>query len=356
MRWYAPSLVACAVLAGFTLRAGAADGFRFTRIIQVGDVLVRREALLPGQSPQKGIGYDGQFYFVIAQDPFLRHAWTVASLDNTLRYRRLLYPLLAYGGSVGQRGLVPYALIGVNVAAMGALVALLAAAAERTLGNPWHALLPAAFPGAWLPMLLDLTEPTHMLLLATAFVAGGSAILLGLATLAKETAAVALVTEAVRHARGREWLAAARHVVVLAACTLWALAVYRLLRGAHESTLGGHLLDPPGAPLLALAKGPPASTVLALPAVTICVLAIARLWRARDGAAWAAAAYALLALAAGSDTWTDPVAYYRVMAGSVVLLFLSWLRAREPVGTWALRLAAVAGALVLVPVVVLSIR
>ena len=47
-------------------------------------------------------GYDGQFYHLVAHDPFLRHD-AVASVDNPrLRWRRILLPLVAWTLALGQ--------------------------------------------------------------------------------------------------------------------------------------------------------------------------------------------------------------------------------------------------------------
>ncbi len=61
-------------------------------------------------------GYDGQFTYFIARDgagaePFMDGA--------SLRYQRILYPLLARAVSFGQADLVPYMLVIINVLALG---------------------------------------------------------------------------------------------------------------------------------------------------------------------------------------------------------------------------------------------
>lgn len=320
---------------------GAADGFQFRAPIRAGSVYALPGVLLPGQRAEPGTGYDGQFYFYLAEDPFLRNPETARSLDNTFRVRRWLYPLLGHVFSGGRRGAVPVALVAINVAALATLTWLLALAALRAGRRPWVALLPVAYAGSWIPLLLDLTEPVQLVLLAAGMLSGSAGLLLG-AALAKETAGVALLTEGVRALADRRWGALARHSAAAAIYLGWALAVFLLVRGTHFNSLGAHFLDPAGAPFLTLLKGP-SHLLTALPAVLICCLACARLVQFRDGPTVAAAAYAVLALGAGYDTWLDPAAFLRVTAGALVLIYLSWCRERDPMGTAALAAGLVAG-------------
>ncbi|TMF88090.1 MAG: hypothetical protein E6I08_08220 [Chloroflexi bacterium] len=321
------------------MRVAATDGFRAESPIQAGARYAKPAVLLPGQQVRPGDGYDGQFYFYLAQDPFLTRPATAAALDNTFRVRRILYPLVAWAVSLGRREALPWVLLLLNIAASAATVGLAAWAAARQGRSAWWALALAAYAGVWVPLLLDLTEPLQLALLAAGMLAG-SGPLLFLAALAKETAGVALVTEAVRR---RSLVHGALAVLYLA----WALFVFKFVKGTVFNDLGAHFLDPPGAPFrLLLTQGPVHALVLA-PAILICLLAVGRLVTARDGAAWAAAAYALLALGAGNDTWLDPAAFYRVTAGALLLTYLSWCLRGDRWGLAALLVGAFSGALLL---------
>ena len=344
------TLVALAFFLFLAVRSGASDGFHFFHPIQLGERFSNPALLLPGQEPQKGVGYDGQFVFYIAQDPFLRNPAIAPSLDNSLRFRRILLPLLAWTLSLGHREWLPALLVFINALAATGVVGLAALAATRAGRSALPALALAIFPGLWIPALLDLTEPLHLLLLEAGLMTGSAALLL-LSGLAKETTAIAMATELGSAVWARQWPVALRQGMAATILVAWSLFVFRTVR-AHESTLGGHLLDPPGAPLLAMARslpGEPARFVLVLAASLICLLAIVRLVRTRDAATWAAAAYGAVALAAGIDTWADPSAYFRVLAGAVVLTFLSWCVARDRIGTVMLVLCATVGAVSLVP-------
>ncbi len=88
-------------------------------------------------------GYDGQFYYRLALDPFdwARTAFGV-TMDQSYRYTRIGYPVLAWLASFGQHQLVPYVLVLINlfgVAAMAILGGMFARASGR------HALFGLAF-------------------------------------------------------------------------------------------------------------------------------------------------------------------------------------------------------------------
>jgi hypothetical protein len=337
-------VLSAVIFSALTLMVGATDGFRFQRAIGIGTRSADPSLLLPRQPIAPGIGDDGQFYFFIAEDPFLRNPLTAPALDNSLRYRRILYPLLAWAASLGHRAWLPYSLMAVNVAACTGVVAACALGARRAGRSPFTALLVAIFPGLWIPLLRDMTEPLQLCLAAWGMLLE-SAGLLFLSSLAKETTAIVQLGEALRLLASRQLVPAARQLFFLGALGAWALLVYRLVP-AQESTLGGHLLDPPGAPFLELVRAAslPARYFFLLPAVALCVLSVVRLAWVRDRFAIGAALYALVGLAAGTSTWNDPLAYIRVIALSGVLVFLSWVSARDRAGAAVVALMGMTGA------------
>ncbi len=340
--------LAFVLFAGLALRVGSTDGYRFFRPIGAGELIhTDPRLLLPGQVPTSSYGYDGQFYFFIAQDPFLRNPLIAPALDNSLRYRRIGLPLLAWSLSLGHRELLPYVLILINVLACTATVTACALVAARLRRPAWHALVVAVFPGTWVSLLHDMTEPLQLALAAWGMVAA-SAGLLFLSSLTKETTVIVQLSEAVRHAAGGRWRPALRHLLLMAVVGIWALAVARLVH-AHESTFAAQFLDPPGAPFVVLAQSAhdlPTISIL-LPAIAICVLSVLRLFQARDRFALGAAASALVGLGAGSTTWIDPFAYFRTIALAGVLVFVSWLEARDALGAVVVLLMLTTGVLTL---------
>lgn len=185
----------------FTLARLLSLGGDVTRFVIAGAVFIP-----PNASAAAGLsvaphstGYDGQFYYLLALNPFSpRPALMGAHFDlPAYRAQRILYPLLVWALSLGGRpSLVPTLLVIVNlgaIIAVGALGALLA----RQLGvSPlWGALL-AFYPGLLVSLACDLGEP-----LALACALGGlscasrrrwgwAALLLSLAALARETTAL----------------------------------------------------------------------------------------------------------------------------------------------------------------------
>lgn len=121
-------------------------------------------------------GYDGQAYYRLALDPFsdekVDHGITLDS--PAYRQQRIGYPVLAWMVSFGGRTtIVPWALIGINVLALGA-IAWCGTLIAQEFGRSaiWGALLPI-FPGFVVSLARDLVEP-----LAIAFLLGGVLLLI----------------------------------------------------------------------------------------------------------------------------------------------------------------------------------
>ena len=135
-------------------------------------------------------GYDGQFAYHIAIDPVGGAQFTDVP---AYRYQRIVYPMLARVIGLGQAGLIPWALILVNLIALVAGTAILEVVLSESGASRWYALAYGLFAGIMMPIRLDLTEP-----LAYALALGGvlvvmrgqcrlSGALLALAALTKET-------------------------------------------------------------------------------------------------------------------------------------------------------------------------
>jgi hypothetical protein len=78
---------------------------------------------LPAGMPLRALsGYDGQFYYRLAINPlnFHQSAYGI-TIDAPYRFMRIGYPVVTWLVSFGQSSLVPYMLVAVNVAAIGAL-------------------------------------------------------------------------------------------------------------------------------------------------------------------------------------------------------------------------------------------
>lgn len=147
-------------------------------------------------------GYDGQFYYRIALNPFTRQKteFGIEIGSPRYRYQRILYPLLAWIFSFGSVPLVIYSLILVNFLALIA-IGYAAGYYARLVGR--HAILGLAFsffPGFLYSLSRDLVEITEACLILWGLISLThkrpfiASTLFSLAILAKETALLAAVS------------------------------------------------------------------------------------------------------------------------------------------------------------------
>jgi hypothetical protein len=137
-------------------------------------------------------GYDGQFYYQIARNPF----GAAQYMDSApYRYQHFLYGLVAWVLSFGgQVALVPYALLLINLLAIGGSVELVARLLSKNDLLPWFSLGLGLFFGLTVGLLFDTTEPFTVFLLCLGLYYLErkqmlvSALWLGLATISRETA------------------------------------------------------------------------------------------------------------------------------------------------------------------------
>ncbi len=141
-------------------------------------------------------GYDGQFYYRLALNPFT-HRWSEYGIRldvPTYRQQRILMPLLAWIFSLGNPSAIPWLFLIINIAG----VALLAWCSSR-LAAPWWSAAVWLYPGWLLTLSRDCAEILEVsLLMATALALQRrrfalAAILGTLAVLAKETALLGII-------------------------------------------------------------------------------------------------------------------------------------------------------------------
>jgi hypothetical protein len=142
---------------------------------------------------QDSVGYDGQFYYYIAHDPFILGQFYGHIDSPAYRYQRLIYPLTVRLMSFGQSALIPWMMVIVNLFTV-LLGTWLVTLILRNFGlSPWYSLFYASLWGFLLSLLRSLPEP-----LAITFVVGAvffyfkgkiisQAIALSLAALTQET-------------------------------------------------------------------------------------------------------------------------------------------------------------------------
>jgi hypothetical protein len=234
------------------------------RFILIGEHFAHTAQLPPGMPLRAAYGYDGQFYYRLANNPFnFSHTAYGITVDRTYRFMRIGYPVITWLASAGQRALIPYMLVAVNVAALAAL-AYLGAMFARQSGRhaAWGLLLPGYF-GLVTSLSRDTAEPV-----AAAFLLAGllavrarrpylAALLLAFGALTRETVMVAVAAIAIvrltglarrRIRPGREDIAWIGPAAVFAA---WQVVVYAVIGTFPLLADGGRNA---GAPLIAPAE------------------------------------------------------------------------------------------------------
>lgn len=194
---------------------------------------------------EAGDGFDGQFYYRLAIDPFsdAERVDGVALDLPALRAARIGYPGLAGALALGQRAAVPGTLVLVNVLAGAVLAGASAGLARRGGRSAWWGLAVLAFPGFVYTLGFDLAELVEAAAVMAALVAiraeraGLAAAALVLAVLTKETAmalplgivALAVVAAALPRAVPARSLAPGRTATVAAVVALGVAVVWQAL-------------------------------------------------------------------------------------------------------------------------------
>ena len=198
----APMVLTVPLTVGFVvLRWWDAAGQRLGRFVVAGSTFAQPQCVPAGLPVVQGNGYDGQFYYRLALDPFdLSRAAFGIRLDSMSRIERMFYPFLAWVVSLGHHGAVPLALVVVNVVA-AAVAGLAGGMVARSAGR--HALWGLVFPLYWGYLWTigrDLTELTAESLLLLGLAAwlrhrpGWAALAFLGAVLSKETAVLLVAT------------------------------------------------------------------------------------------------------------------------------------------------------------------
>lgn len=176
-------------------------------------------------------GYDGQYYFRLALDPLTdkRTAHGVTLASPAYFQQRLLYPSLVWVAARGGPSTVPWALVGVNLAAL-AVLGFASGVLARAAGR--HALWGLAFggmPAVWIALGRDLTDVVSLMFVVSALVllrrerAYPAALALTAAVLTRETTVIIAGTV------GLAWLFRRRPPFVVAAAPVGTFFVVQAL-------------------------------------------------------------------------------------------------------------------------------
>ncbi|MFW5771753.1 MAG: AZOBR_p60025 family cell surface glycopolymer formation protein [Phototrophicaceae bacterium] len=179
-------------------------------------------------------GYDGQFVYFIASDPGRAPDLIRAGGDvPAYRFQRILLPALARAASFGSDNLIPWALLAINLGALGLGTAALEALLVAGGVSRWYALGYALSLAALGTVRLALPEPLAYglaltgLLLATRDRWLWAAVVFALAGLAKETALVFPAAAGLLLLARRRWLlAVAFGLMALAPFIAWQAFLY----------------------------------------------------------------------------------------------------------------------------------
>jgi hypothetical protein len=197
----------------------------------------------PKLGVQSRVGYDGQYYFGLAADPV--HARDYMGGRAGVVYSRVFYPALARATSLGSVKALPYAMLVINLIAVGAGTFAVGLWLRRRGVTPWWAVLFGLYPGLIFSVFRDLTEPLSFALAALGMlfldahnrrrllVAGG---FFALALLTRETtmpfalagAAVLLLADRRAADTWRSW-AVWRRPLAFVAATCGPLLVWRVI-------------------------------------------------------------------------------------------------------------------------------
>ncbi len=257
---------------------------------------------------------DGQAFAAIAQDPLLaRPAVIGSSTDYAYRAQRPLWGYLGWLASLGQPGLVPWALAALTICSGAAATFVVALLLLRRGLNPWWAL------GVLIVGVRALMGYTPELA-ALALLGAGvllwrdgrdrwAVVALCLAALTRESMLVGVAALAVWElAHPRRPASSRRHVRALTwpfvAYGSWVAVISLRLGTLPYGTSGGRLGLPGTGLASALGHGTDSATVLAgaLTAAIVTLGAVA--WARDDPLTWVVVGFAGFATLLGPEVWT----------------------------------------------------
>ena len=337
----------------FGLYSGSWNGLFYTgsQVAVPGSIA----AELPIRAPDP-VGFDGQYYHVVAHDPLAAES-PARFVDNPrLRWRRILVPGLAYGLALGGDRGVDAAFVSVVLAFTFIGVFWLAQLASASGASPWFGLAFVLLPATFIS-LERLTVDVALAALCVGFAVRlreGNGwrmwVLLALAPLARETGvALAGALVLVELFRGRI-RAAVIPALALAPLAAWTLFIHS--RTPADATVwfgsmpfGGlvtrtvnPLPDGAGSLGLALAGGLDYLAILGVWAAIVLIGLELRRRLDQPLVLASAMTLAIFAFLAKEDIWRHSYGFARTLSPALLMLGLAALRDRRPLLAlpWAL--------------------
>lgn len=306
-----------------------------------------RLAVSPG-----GHGYDGQYYHLIAHDPFMKRGLEKQCDAPRLRYRRILVPLLGSIGGVVHKDWIDPALHAANIGfiALGAYwAAILAMRAGRS--HVWG-LLTLLSPAVIIGMPRFLVDiPIQSLALGCAVYAGRSPrllyLLLATAPLVRDTGALLAAGWCAYLLWNRRWKEFGVYATcAIPVCLWWWWVQTRTADFVSHLFVGGDmgsiLMRIPVAAFIGRFFEPflppevhwisTATDYVSLVGVAIALVLIYLHWfrNRHDPAVWIVAALAsMVPIAGGGIGWYDPLGYPRVLSPWIAMLAFDGVLSRR---------------------------
>ena len=369
-RWNSPSLpllITAVMYCGLILVTVRDQGYDFSYFVAAGhrfcEVNQVPKSLTVPLSAGSYDGYDGQFYYRLALNPFTSKVTDFGiQLDHpAYRHQRILYPLIVWMMSFGCIHCVPVLMVVVNVLCL-CLLGWLGGIFARSAGL--HSLWGLAFPfypGFLLSLERDLTDILCATLLLGSLLCVrhrrhlAAALLLSLAVLTRETVLLVAVGATYVWLKGVQDKKAADRLpwyfpmFALFTYSIWQFILlrnwgFRLWNEAHAGAAGSSLGWPFAGFLSRLASNAASKTQVQrvdfVDMLLIGVFAAAVAWSMRTSAASrleksACLLYAGLAVFFTGDMWVEDWAFLRVLSefcvvGTMILL-LSPSKMRMPI-------------------------
>ena len=296
-------------------------------------------AFIPQEHVSDRFGYDGQFYYRFALDPFSDETRVQGlGIDHPAwRQQRILLPLLTWLIARGDPVFTAAAMLAINLLAISCLT-LVVGQLLRFYGlSPWPALLFAFYPGFAISAGRFLTEPLSCLLLFTSILllvnkrVLWAALVLALAVLARETALAAALAvmaawclQTMLRVKVDRWKAPGPGFWLLPIGTYvawqwWLLQTWS--KAAYAPAADGHVLHWPLAGIatsckqMVAALNPENAFYLVMMLVTFAwtLLVAAKFSRAHGPTRWMWLAYLALAAMMGVPIWNNSPGFMRTL-------------------------------------------
>jgi hypothetical protein len=342
-------LIVTIVLTCVLYQYGERYGYRVSGFICLGDKFIPPEGLERGMVVyMRSPGYDGQFFYYIALNPFgdlkdYRH------IDNPpWRYQRIGYPLLAWLFSLGNKSAVPHTLLFVNLLSIVFSTYMISILLKEQKLDPRYAVLYAMSGTLLYPLLRDLAEISSAAFLIAGFFFYArrrfviSGLLFGYAMLCRE------VVFAVVPVLILDWLVLSREkkawqAPLLASVMMFGWHLYVALHlDAGRYPFAG-VLGMPGVALvnhlkqvfLLRSHGWVSERLILITTVLIILtsmgIAVRDFIRSRNVLSICLFGFSLLPVVLRSAQWAEPWAYARMLVPSLALLFLCFARSRSKI-------------------------